>query len=381
MASIYIHYPFCKKACSYCNYHFSTSKSNHQKITDALIKELELRKEEINDPIESIYFGGGTPSLMSVSQTEQVLNGINNLFSISSDAEITLETNPDDISRKYLKELKSLGINRLSLGIQSFNDMELKAIGRIHDGKTALDSLKLVAGEFENFSLDLIYGLVHSTLESWKSNLKKALDYSPKHLSLYVLTVEENTLLHHQLKHSEIKFPGDEVIFDQYNLGVDFLETNGYLHYEISSFALPQWKSKHNTSYWNNQPYWGFGPSAHSFDGIKIRSWNVDNNHLYLKSIQQGKRPKKEEILTEIDRFNEYLMISLRTSPGVDLNRIIRLWGENYRVDLIKKATQYIEQNLMKVFQNHLKLTKNGKILADRIVSDLFIESTPIETI
>ncbi|MCY3998649.1 MAG: radical SAM family heme chaperone HemW [Flavobacteriaceae bacterium] len=381
MASLYFHYPFCKKACTYCNYHFSTSTSNHQTIIDALIKELELRKLEINKPINTIYFGGGTPSLMSVFQIRQVLNKVFQLFCVDSDAEITFEANPDDISKKYLCELQQLGINRLSLGIQSFNNKELKTIGRIHDGKTALDSLKLVTNQFENFSIDLIYGLVHSTIESWKVNLTKALDYSPKHLSLYILTIEENTLLHHQISHGKIKLPEEKVIFDQYNHGVDYLETNGYMHYEISSFSLPRWKSQHNTSYWNNKPYWGFGPAAHSFDGKKTRSWNIENNHLYLKSIHQGKLPKKEEVLTEIDRYNEYLMISLRTSQGIDLNRITTQWGKHYQTSLLHKASRYIKQKLMNQSQCRLKLTKHGKILADRIVSDLFLESKPVERV
>ena len=379
MASIYIHYPFCRKACSYCNYYFSTSKSNHLKITGAILKEIELRKEEVKEPIKSIYFGGGTPSLMTVSEIQQVLNKIHQLFSIHSNAEITFETNPDDINKKYLQDLKTLGINRLSLGIQSFNDEELNEIGRIHDGKIALESLKSVADEFENFSIDLIYGLVHSTLESWESNLNKAMDHHPKHFSLYILTVEPHTLLHHQVKHNRIKLPDDELIFDQYKLGTEFLENNGYQHYEISSFAIPQWESKHNTSYWNNSPYWGFGPSAHSFDGLKTRSWNVANNYLYFQSIQDGKCPQKKEVLTEINRFNEYLMISLRTCQGVDLNWIKSQWGDNIHMDLIEKSAQYIELNLMTKNHHRLKLSKNGKIIADRIVSDLFRDSNPAE--
>ncbi len=381
MASLYFHYPFCKRACTYCNYYFSTSTSNRQTIIEALIKELELRKQEVHGPINTIYFGGGTPSLMSVFQIQQILNKIFQLFYVDSNAEITFETNPDDISKNYLYKLKQLGINRLSLGIQSFNDQELKTIGRIHDGKKALDSLKLVANAFENFSIDLIYGLVHSTIESWKSNLIKALDYSPKHLSLYILTIEEHTLLDHQISHGKIKLPEEKVIFDQYNHGVDYLETNGYLHYEISSFALPRWQSKHNTSYWTNQPYWGFGPSAHSFDGKKTRSWNIENNHLYLQSIHQGKHPKKEEVLTEINRYNEYLMISLRTNQGIDLNHLSNQWARGYETDLLHKASHYIKQQMMYQNQCRLKLTKHGKILADRIISDLFIESTPLEKV
>ncbi|MCY4562635.1 MAG: radical SAM family heme chaperone HemW [Flavobacteriaceae bacterium] len=372
MASIYFHYPYCSKACSYCNYHFSTNVGTQNKMVETLIRELELRMSEITQPIDSIYFGGGTPSLLKIAELEKILHYTHNLFIVKPNVEITLEANPDDITKLYLKQLKQLGVNRVSLGVQSFDDVELKSIGRIHSGDQAFQSLEILANEFENFSVDLIYGLVHSNIESWKTNLRKALIYKPKHLSLYILTLEKKTRLYHQVKQKKIKLPPDGLVYRQYQLGVKYLDTNGFVHYEISSFALPKWESRHNFGYWNDQPYLGIGPSAHSFDGNKTRSWNIDNNSLYIKMIHQGILPITRENLSMDDRFNEYLLTRLRTIGGVSKREIKQKWGMEYSKYLEKQSQKFISQGLIIETESKMKLSIEGKILADGIISDLF---------
>ncbi|HCL06785.1 MAG TPA: coproporphyrinogen III oxidase [Chitinophagaceae bacterium] len=372
MSGIYIHIPFCRKACHYCNFHFSTSQQSRTAMTAAIAKEAIIRKSFISDHISTIYFGGGTPSLLTSDELMMIMKTLSTHFSIAPDAEITLEANPDDISADKLLEWKKAGINRLSIGIQSFYEEDLLWMNRAHNAIQAKQCVLLTqeAG-FHNLTIDLIYGTPGLSDERWMANIETAISLNIPHLSCYALTVEPNTALDKLIQ------KGSKADVDQQSQAIHFdllttrLEAAGFEHYEISNFALPGFRSKHNSSYWQGKPYLGLGPSAHSFNGI-IRQWNISNNALYLKSIEQDMVPSEAEQLTDEQQLNEYIMTSLRTMEGCSLKRIEERWGKKNVVAIMNAAQKYVQEAYLNLSGNHLILTKKGKFLADGIAAELF---------
>jgi len=373
MAAIYFHVPFCKQACHYCNFHFSTSLKHKNPVLDAMLSELKLRKEELveTEKINSIYFGGGTPSLLSSAEISVLINEVKRNFNVAVDAEITLEMNPDDDRPNYLEELKTIGVNRLSVGIQSFHEEELKLINRAHNAQEAFDVLNRIQGLYDNFSLDLIFGLPNSTPESWQKNVEYALQFNPTHISSYLLTVEPKTVLNHQIDNKQIEVLGEEDVLTQFNFLVDRLQAKGYDHYELSSFGKPGFRSVNNTAYWSEKPYLGIGPSAHSFNG-ETRSWNISNNAQYIKGISVGKPMIEREKLSVADRYNEYIMIGLRMQNGISLDYIEKNFGSDYKILLKKGVQSQIASQVLYWDGDSLKVSRNAMMLVDGIASDLF---------
>jgi len=374
MASVYFHVPFCKQACHYCNFHFSTSLKNKNLLLKAMLRELELRKAEFSktERVNSIYFGGGTPSLLSAIEIKMMIDAVKTNFDLASEVEITLEMNPDDDRQNYLKELKEVGINRLSIGVQSFFDDELKLMNRAHSADEAFLLLKKVKELFDNFSLDLIYGMPLSNLEKWKKNIEFALRFEPNHISSYALTVEPKTVLSHQVKKQQVEVLDDDEILAQFNFLMDRLENEGYEHYELSSFGKPNFQSVNNSAYWSGKSYLGIGPSAHSFDG-NTRSWNISNNAKYINGISTNRPFIEREILNEIDRYNEYLMTGLRTKNGISLSYIEDKFGLRYKELLEKEAQNHITSQMLYWDGDVLKVSRKAKFLVDGLASDLFI--------
>lgn len=375
MAGIYIHVPFCKKACHYCNFHFSTQQQLKPDLVAAICKEALLRKEFINEPINTIYFGGGTPSLLSDSELDLILDTIKTHYTVSPTAEITLEANPDDIDDEKLIHWRQAGITRLSIGIQSFFEEDLQWMNRAHTATQAKHCIELAqTAGFHNLTIDLIYGTPGLTDERWKQNIETALALGIPHLSCYALTVEPNTALDHMVR----KGTKEEVDTDhqatQFNILTQTLQDAGFEHYEISNFAKPGFRSQHNSSYWQGKPYLGIGPAAHSFDGHLIRQWNIANNPLYISSLQQGMVPFESETLTPVQRINEYLMTSLRTLEGIALDFLEKNWGEERKEAVMKAAQTHLDQQNIQLQNQHIILTAQGKFLADGIAADLFVE-------
>ncbi len=373
MAGIYFHFPFCRQACHYCNFHFSTQMKYQDKMLQAFEKEIELRIKESPAKLESIYFGGGSPSLLSPKSVERLIDVVNKNFKSHENIEITIEVNPDDVSYNYLKDLVSAGINRLSIGIQSFSDSELKLMNRIHNADQGIKTLDWTAKIFNNFSVDLIYGTPSSDISSWKKNLNQALSIDVPHLSSYALTVEPKTVLAHQVKMKEVQLLDDELIKIQYDWMVDRMEQAGYQNYEFSNFSKLGFNAVNNSNYWKGKAYIGIGPAAHSFDGKRKRSWNPSNNSKYLKSIQQGILPAKFENLNTHEAFNEYLMTGLRTSWGVSLQKVNETFGEQYSNYLEKQVENYLIDQKLYWDGDALKVSKTAKFLTDGIASDLFL--------
>lgn len=368
MAGIYIHIPFCRQACHYCNFHFSTSLRYKNELISALLKETELQKNYLSaETVETIYFGGGTPSLLEIEDLKFQIDKIRSVYSVSRFAEITLESNPDDISEEKLSAWKESGINRLSIGIQSFFEDDLKWMNRAHTAEQANGNLQLAARYFKNITVDLIYGTPLLTNEKWKQNIETVLNLSIPHLSCYALTVEEKTPLYKMIRQHEKENINPDKQSEQFLLLMEWLDQAGYEHYEISNFAQPGFRSRHNESYWQGKKYLGLGPSAHSFDGAS-RQWNIANNNLYIESVSKGIIPFEKEELTPTQRLNEYIMTSLRTKEGLNLNEIDK--EANNRLQTTSK--RYIESGLMILDNEHLILTREGKLLADGIAADLF---------
>ncbi len=373
MAGIYIHFPFCKQACHYCNFYFSTKMKNKEDLIFFLKKEIDLRYNELRkDTLESVYFGGGSPSLLSLKEIDSIISKVKEKFIISKNTEMTLELNPDDVSMEYIKGLKKTGINRLSLGIQSFLEKDLLLMNRNHTSIQSLKAIEIVSEIFENYSVDLIYGIPESSLKDFMFNIKKALEFDPKHFSCYALTVEPKTVLDHKVKNKKIKMPIDELIKKQFDKMISILEDKKYLHYEISNFAKSDFQSVNNCNYWLRKPYLGIGPSAHSFDGHFKRSWNVSNINLYMKSIKEGELCFGEENLTISESYNEYIMLGLRTSSGVSLRKIEKIFGSKYLKYFMKQIDIYIDSKMLSMDGDIIKITANGKFISDKIASDLF---------
>ena len=371
MAGIYLHIPFCKQACHYCDFHFSTSLKKKDEMIAALIQELHLRKKEITEPVETIYFGGGTPSVLSNEEIDQILKPIFSLFNVIENPEITLEANPDDLPKDRIKQLAESKINRLSIGVQSFYNEDLQMMNRAHNADEAWNSLVEATNYFDNISIDLIYGIPNMTLERWKSNVQKALDLGINHISTYALTVEPKTALASLIKKGKIAQPDDGNAHEHFLALIEMLENAGFIHYELSNFGKPDYFSKNNSAYWLGKKYLGIGPSAHSFNGIN-RSWNIAKNSLYIRSIQKNELPNETETLRTQDRYNEYIMTGLRTIWGVSLDRIENEFGTNYKDYLLKEAQRFIDNEQLQLVDNVLKTTVKGKFFGDGIASELF---------
>lgn len=370
---LYIHIPFCKQKCSYCNFHFSTQLHSKDALISALLKELELRKSEINSPLETIYFGGGTPSILSDIELGKIFNKIEQHFDIQQDAEITLEANPDDLNAAKVKSIRQLPINRFSIGVQSFFDEDLKLMNRAHSSQEAESSIKRIQDSgFENITIDLIYGSPTTTDKMWKSNLLKTIDLQIPHISSYALTVEPKTLLQHQIKTKKWNQIDDEKQENQFNTLVEILTKNGFDHYEISNFGKPHFHSKHNSAYWLGKPYVGIGPSAHSFD-LQTRSWNVANNSLYIKSLEKNNISRETEILSESDRLNELTMIGLRTSYGIDLEKIKSEFSEEIFMIWKENLAPLIADKHLIQQENTIYLSPKYRFFADGIAAEMFI--------
>ncbi len=375
MAGIYIHIPFCKQACHYCNFHFSTSTRLQNDFTVALLKEMKERSFYLDgERIETIYFGGGTPSLLPDAVIREILESLYHLFSLSPDPEITLESNPDDMAQERLVAWKKMGINRLSIGIQSFFAEDLNWMNRAHDASQAIRALEQtrIAG-FDQFSLDLIYGSPGLTDEKWSKNLHKALSFNPPHISCYALTVEPKTALYSMIRMKKSPDIHPDTQAAQFITGIETLESAGYEHYEISSFAKPGSRSRHNSSYWHSKKYLGLGPSAHSFNG-NSRQWNKSNNALYIKGVMTGQAYFETEFLQPRDLLNEYIMTSLRTREGLDLRQVSALFGEDKEKKLEQEAAAYIRLKQVENQGGKLVLTRDGKLFADGIASALFFD-------
>lgn len=386
MAGIYIHIPFCKQACNYCNFYFSTSLVLKVEIVNALVTELHLRSEKLkagladdttilsspDEIIQTIYFGGGTPSVLTENELNTILSSIKNNYKIDPHAEITLEANPDDITAQKLNEWKNAGINRLSIGVQSFIDRDLKWMNRVHDSLSALNCIKLAreAG-FNNISIDLIFGTPGLSNEEWQQTVASVIDLDIPHIACYALTVESKTALQKMIVLGKKEDINSDVQAAQYSMLMKMMHDAGYEHYEISNFAKPGFRSKHNSGYWQGEKYIGIGPSAHSYDG-KIRSWNRAHNVFYIKSLLQNIIPYEKEVLTEKQKVNEYIMTSLRTIEGMDLNFI----QTNFSFDERQRIETLLDNEIgKKMFfreGERICLRDEGKLFADRISVKLF---------
>lgn len=378
MAGIYIHIPFCKQACHYCDFHFSTSLKKKDDLLQCLSKELELRKNELqHKTIETIYFGGGTPSLLTIDELQILISEVYKNFEVVALPEITLEANPDDLmsvraqSRTIFEDYLKIGINRLSIGIQSFFERDLKLMNRAHNAAEAKECLHEASRYFDNISIDLIYGIPDLSNKEWIENIETALSFNVPHISCYALTVEPKTALASFIKKGIVKNVDDDLAQEQFHILVETLENEGFVNYELSNFGKPEYFSRNNSAYWLGKPYLGIGPSAHSFNGDQ-RSWNVSNNTKYIKSIQQHKLPLEIETLSTTDKFNEYIMTGLRTVWGVSLEKVAKDFGVSYKKYLLQQAEVFINEHLLYIDDNKLLTTKKGKFLSDGIASSLF---------
>ncbi len=373
MSGIYLHIPFCRQKCHYCDFHFAVSKKNKPELITALLQEINIRGGEVAQPIETVYFGGGTPSVLSKEELEVIFKHLHQNFNINENAEITLEANPDDLSPSYLKMLKSIGVNRLSIGIQSFHDDELQLMNRSHTASQAIDAVENAKNVgFENMSIDLIYGMPNSNYEKWLYNIETFFKLKIPHLSAYALTVESKTALDFMIKTGKINPVEEKLAYEQfYYLRQRMLE-NAYEHYEISNFAKPNNYSHHNTSYWQNKPYLGLGPSAHSYDGNK-RSWNISNNSKYIKTLNNSELPIETETLTLTDKYNEYIMTRLRTQWGINLAEIKQNFGEKYLQYVSAQLNDLTKSNKLECFDKELfRVGEKHLFFTDGIIADLF---------
>ncbi|WP_338407369.1 radical SAM family heme chaperone HemW [uncultured Flavobacterium sp.] len=395
MSGIYIHIPFCKQACHYCDFHFSTSMKKKDEMILALAKELQMRKSEFeNEIVETIYFGGGTPSVLTTAEIKFLIDAVYENYPVAENPEITLEANPDDLSKERIIKLSQSPINRLSIGVQSFFEEDLTMMNRAHNSAEAKKCLEEATKYFDNISLDLIYGIPDSSQngkqakqmsnKKWKQNIETALSFGIPHISSYALTVEPKTALSKLIQTGKIAKPKDEVAEEHFQILVETLEKNDFIHYELSNFGKKDYFSKNNSAYWLGKKYLGIGPSAHSYDGIS-RRWNVSNNAIYLKTLGENKLPNETEILSKTDRYNEYIMTGLRTIWGISLDRIENEFGSEYLNYLNNQTDKHIKNNVLEIvtssdfvfgrnrIEKTLRTTKKGKFLTDGIASDLFL--------
>jgi oxygen-independent coproporphyrinogen-3 oxidase len=376
MAGIYLHIPFCKKACHYCDFHFSTSPQYKDQMLQALSQEIDLRKNYLaGETIETIYFGGGTPSLLSADEIQILIGAITDLYEVSPQAEITLEANPDDLNPQKVREFRQTLINRFSIGIQSFFEEDLKWMNRAHTAREAQGSIKRVqdAG-FENITADLIYGFPLLSKPKWEHNIQQLIELDIPHISSYSMTVEPATALSSFIKKGEQKPMDEGQSTAQFLILMEQLIEASFEHYEISNFAKPGLYSKHNSNYWEGVSYLGIGPSAHSFNG-ESRQWNISNNSKYIDQIQLKKIPAEIEVLTTENRINEYIMTSLRTSKGMSLQKITERFGSDYSNEVRDGLEPFADKNWINLNDQIVTLTTDGKLFADHIASELFINT------
>ena len=374
MNGIYIHVPFCKSKCAYCNFFSLASESKIKDYVKALKNEISFRRNYLDDEaIRTIYFGGGTPSLLPISSIEEIINLLHHNYNVDSNPEITLEINPDTIDKEKMLSLKEMGVNRMSVGIQSFFDDDLKYLGRRHDSNHALQVLEnLINVNFDKITLDLIYGIPTLTEEKWNKNLDIFFATGFSHLSAYALTVEPKTILGQRINKGDLQDVSEEETINHYNILVERTKEQGFEHYEISNFAKPDCRSLHNSIYWSDGKYLGLGPSAHSYDG-NSRQWNVSNLSQYIKLAGKSDDCFEKEILTLDDKYNEYVMTSLRTSWGCNVENIKLHHGIKYADFFLKNVKKYIESGVMLINDNNYFLSEKGKLFADGIASDLFL--------
>ena len=374
MAGLYIHIPFCKQRCTYCDFYTVIAPKQMPELVEALMQEMRFRQDYLkNESLETIYFGGGTPSLLTAEMFTKIFSTIYELFTVAENAEITFEANPDDINPTYLKAISNLPFNRISMGVQSFDDVDLKLINRRHTAKQAFEAVKIAQNAgFNNISIDLIYGLPNQTLESWQKQIKQAFELNVQHISVYGLTFEKGTKLWRQRENAELEAVDDDVMNEMYDLLLKTMEENGFEAYEISNFAKPGFRSRHNSAYWKLNPYLGIGPSAHSYDG-ESRQWNVSSNTKYIRALKDNKEYFEKEILTTNDNYNDYMMISLRTGEGADLNFIKNNYGILYLNYCLQNADKHILNRLLLMDGNFLKFSKNGIQLSNIVISDLMM--------
>lgn len=374
MAGIYIHIPFCKQACHYCDFHFSTNQETRSELVQSILTEIKIQKDYLRgESIQTIYFGGGTPSVLEGHELGAILESIRSTHAVAKDAEVTLEANPDDLTLSKLHELSNLGVNRMSIGIQSFHPEMLTFLNRAHDSTTAIRSFNEAreAG-FKNISIDLIYALPDESENQWREDINQAIALQPDHLSCYALTIEEKTVFGRWSAAGKLKATDDETAARHLEILMDELEREGFEHYEISNFAKPGFHSKHNSSYWRQEKYLGVGPSAHSYNGAS-RQFNINNNNLYIRSLKNNAVPFEKEELSQENMINEYILTTLRTQWGTDLKKL----KQDFEYDLLIENTDYLSKilkNKLAILEaDVLRLTRKGKLLADKISSDLFV--------
>ena len=373
MSGIYIHIPFCKKACHYCDFHFSTSFKHKDKMIISLKNEILIRNRELKDKkIESIYFGGGTPSVLSTLEINSLIQTVFDNYIINDSVEITLEANPDDLSREKILELSKTRVNRLSIGVQSFFQKDLTLMNRSHSSNQAIDCIKSASKYFDNISVDLIYGIPGLDNSRWKENIEILISNNIPHISAYALTVEPKTALKKYIDNGIIAPIDDSQSQEQFYILLDILENHNYENYELSNFAKNKLYSVNNSAYWTRKNYIGIGPSAHSFNG-NDRLWNIKNNVKYIESINNNILPNSKEVLSLIDKFNETVMFGLRTSRGISFVDIENDFGSIYKNQLIKNSQTHINNEFLIIKNNYLYITRKGKFLSDGIASDLFM--------
>jgi oxygen-independent coproporphyrinogen-3 oxidase len=376
LAGIYIHIPFCKQACSYCNFYFSTSLGQKDQLIQSLLQEIKQPSTWMgsNHSIDTIYFGGGTPSLLNRDELKAIMEAIHERFEVADNVETTLEANPDDIQLETVKAWMQIGINRLSLGVQSFHEKELTWMNRAHNASDAKQSIDIIlAAGIENISVDLIFGSPLIEDNTLLEHATYLIEKRIPHLSCYALTIEPKTLLHHSIQQKQSPSVDSDQQARQFLLLSDTLQAAGYEHYEISNYALPGMRSQHNSSYWKGKPYYGFGPSAHSFDGIQKRKWNIANNAKYIQLVTSHQPFYEEEILTPTQQVNECILTQIRTMEGIDLSLMEKKFGESWPTDLIQKSQPFFKANtLINTPDNRIVLTREGKLFADGIASELF---------
>src|SRR5690554_263240 len=380
---IYLHIPFCKQACHYCNYHFSTTLKRKGELVDAICKELVLRKDELEGVVETIYFGGGTPSLLSREELSQILDTIYAHFSVSENPEVTLEANPDDLVsvrdkaevqtklKSPFDDFKAVGINRLSIGVQSFFESDLKWMNRAHNASEAMACILEAKKYFDNITIDLIYGIPGMSVERWRENIETAFSLDIPHISGYALTVEPKTALEKFIETGKTPPVDDDLSQEHHEVLIEMTEEAGLDNYEFSNFGKPGFYSQNNLAYWEGKPYLGIGPSAHSFDGVS-RSWNVSNNIKYIKSIDAGELPSEREVLSKKDRYNEYVMTRLRTQEGISLEKVETDFGAEFLEYLMSQAKLAIESKNLQIEDGYMSVSKKGKFLTDGLAGDLF---------
>lgn len=374
MAGIYIHIPFCRKACTYCNFHFSTSLQQKKNFLDALHHEIKLRRDFLKEgqSIETIYFGGGTPSLLESDEIKAIMDALQENYLISSDTECSLEANPDDITTSGVKAWMQAGINRLSLGVQSFDDAELGWMNRAHTASQSLQSIdEIQEAGMQNFSVDLIFGSPLQSQDSLEKNTQLITSKKIKHISCYALTVEPRTVLFQQVKKGQTADTNPEQQANDFLFLMNYLQDAGYEHYEISNYALPGYRSKHNSSYWQGLPYLGLGPSAHGYDGINKRRWNIANNSIYIHELLNNRLPFEEETLEPVQQLNEYIMTALRTAEGISLERVSNKFGD-IKEEALKNKVSGLNPENISITDGKIRLSDAGKLFADGLASSLF---------